>query len=181
MPVRKALAYSRKHTRPYTRKSTKKSKSYIKTVPPQKIAKRIMGDRAKFDAGGFKYVITLTAGKSILIRDLALEASRQYLNKVLDAELTGQYYLELKLYPHHILRENKSAGGTAGADRLSSGMKHSFGVTIGRAALVEKGKEIFVLGVDTEKAMSMAIGYLKQIRPKLPCNCAINVKINKKQ
>ena len=180
MAVRKAAAYSKIHTRPYTRKSTKKSKSYIKTVPPQKIAKRIMGDKKKFESGGFKYVITLTAGMKIMIRDLALEASRQYLNKVLDTELAGQYYLELKIYPHHILRENKSGGGVAGADRLSSGMKHSFGVTIGRGALVEKGKEIFVLGVDTDKAMSMAIGFLKQIRPKLPCKCSINVKINRK-
>jgi large subunit ribosomal protein L10e len=180
MAVRKALAYSKMHTRPYTRKSTKKSKSYIKTVPPQKIAKRIMGDQKTFEAGGFKYVLKLVVCQNVLIRDIALEASRQYLNKVLDADLTGEYYLELKVYPHHILRENKTGGGVAGADRVSTGMTQSFGTTIGRAAIVKKDKEIFIIGVNTEKAMGMAIAYLKQIRPKIPGKCAINVKINKK-
>jgi ribosomal protein L16/L10AE len=46
--------------------------------------------------------------------------------------------------PHHTLRENPLAAG-AGADRLSTGMKHSFGKTIGTACQVHKGKVIFEL------------------------------------
>jgi large subunit ribosomal protein L10e len=179
MPTRKASAYSKKHARPYTRRSTKKAKSYIKTVPPHKIAKRIMGDKNTFLGPGFKYTIKIVASEPVQIRDLALEAARQYLNKSFEKDLNGQYYLELKLYPHHIIRENKSAGGQAGADRLSSGMKHSFGVTIGRSAFVKKGKEIFVVGVHTEKAMGQAIHFLKQIKPKLPCRTQIIVDIKK--
>jgi large subunit ribosomal protein L10e len=180
MPVRKALAYSKRHVIPYTRKSAKKAKSYIKTVPPQKIAKMIMGDRKSFENDGFKFIIKLVATKNVLIRDLALEAVRQYINKVLEIDLTGQYYFELKVYPHHIIRENKSAGGQAGADRVSTGMAQSFGTTIGRGALVKQGQTLFIIGVNTDKAMSLAISYFKQARPKLPGKCSIEIERRKK-
>jgi len=42
-PLRKATAYSKKKVLPFTRVSKRKQKSYIKTVPPQKIVKFDMG------------------------------------------------------------------------------------------------------------------------------------------
>ncbi|MEM4230559.1 MAG: 50S ribosomal protein L16 [Candidatus Pacearchaeota archaeon] len=178
MPVRKALAYSKKYTRPYTRKSSVKSKSYIKTIPPQKIVKMRMGNVKAYENNEFKYVIRLLSNENVQIRDLALEASRQYINKMLDTELPGQYFFELRVYPHHIIREHKVLTG-AGADRMAVGMAHSFGVTIGRAALVKEGEEIFLVAVPTEKAMRLAIQFLKQVKSKLPCNCSISVEIKK--
>jgi hypothetical protein len=41
--VRKALAYSKRKVTPYTRTSKKKAKAFIKTLPPQKIVKFVMG------------------------------------------------------------------------------------------------------------------------------------------
>jgi len=178
MPVRKALAYSKKPARPYTRKSSTKSKSYIKTIPPQKIVKLRMGNQKAFESSEYKYIVRLLSSENIQIRDLALEASRQYVNKALDTELPGQYFFELKVYPHHIIREHKVLTG-AGADRMAIGMAHSFGVTIGRAARVKKGDEIFLIAVPTEKAMRQAIHFLRQVKSKLPCACSISVEIKK--
>ena len=52
--------------------------------------------------------------------------------------------MQIKCFPHHVIRENALAAG-AGADRLSTGMKHSFGKTIGTAARVFEGKVLIAL------------------------------------
>ena len=137
--LRKASAYSKKEVRPYTRKSSKKSKSFIKAVPQNKIVKFNMGN-SKLQKN---YTITLFSEEKVQIRDNALESCRMAINKELDKQIPGNYYFTVNVFPHHMLRENKSAGGVAGADRLSHGMKHSFGITIGRAAIVKEGKEVF--------------------------------------
>ena len=46
------------------------------------------------------------------------------------------YFFQLRIYPHHILRENPLAAG-AGADRMSTGMKCAFGKPISVAARVK--------------------------------------------
>jgi len=79
--VRRASAYSKRKPITNTRRSKKQQKSYIKTIPPQKIVKFNMGDYKSFEDGKFKNKITMSAGESIQIRDLALEAIRQSLNK----------------------------------------------------------------------------------------------------
>jgi len=178
MALRKALAYSKKPARPYTRKSAVKRKSYIKTIPPQKIVKMKMGDIKGYENGKFKYFVRLSSGEDILVRDNALEAARQYVHKALDTALLGQYYFELKVFPHHIIREHKVAQG-AGADRMAIGMAHSFGMTIGRSAFVREKQPIFIPAVATEKAMRIAIHALTQIKAKLPCHCLISVETKK--
>ena len=95
-----------------------------------------------------------------------------FVNKLLDQNALGQYYFAVKVYPHHILRENKTAAG-AGADRLSSGMKHSYGISIGRAAIVNAGKEIFFVSCENEKAARVARDALQQIKAKVPCRSRI--------
>ena len=170
--LRKASAYSKKKVRPYTRKSGKKKKSFIKAIPPSKIVKFSMGDRKGFANGKHKFSVKFISKERVQIRDNSLESCRTLLNKTLDKKAPGQYYFEIKVYPHHILRENKMAAG-AGADRLSSGMSHSFGVTVGRAAIVNAGKEIFVVTTETEKNARDARDALKMIRTKIPCKGSI--------
>jgi large subunit ribosomal protein L10e len=166
--LRKASAYSKKRVRPYTRKSAKKNRAYIKTVPPLRIVKYNMGDQQGSLTGKHKYSVTLVAEEKAQMRDNALEACRMLVNKCMDKDAPGEYYLVVKTYPHHILRENKAAGGTAGADRLSHGMKHSFGVTIGRAAIINPGKEVFEITCTTEKAAQIAKSSLTKIKSKIP-------------
>lgn len=169
MALRKALSYSKKRTRPYTRKSKVKSKSYIKTIPQQKIVKFRMGDIKGYESGKLKNIVKLVSGEKILIRDNALEASRQYVHRQLENELVGEYYFEVKVFPHHILRENKALTG-AGADRMQTGMQKSFGKTMGRAAMVKKGQAIFLVAIFHERSRTMVNGILSKIKAKLPCS-----------
>jgi len=82
--------------------------------------------------------------------------SEEFIEKILKGihnrfiqELIGkEFYLEVKIYPHHVLRENKMITG-AGADRMQTGMSRAFGKTIGRAALVKAGQIIFILAIKT--------------------------------
>lgn len=168
MALRKAAAYSKKRVRPYTRKSGKKAKAYIKAVPQNKIVKFNMGNARDFNQDKHKFVVSLSADEKVQIRDNALESGRMFVNKAMDTLSPGNYYLMVKVFPHHILRENKSAGGQAGADRLSTGMKHSFGITMGRAAIVGAGKEVFVVSCLDEKTARNARDVLAKIKPKIP-------------
>jgi len=172
MGLRKASSYSKKHTRPYTRKSIVKSKSYIKTIPPQKIVRFKMGAINDYEQGKLKYVARLVSGENILIRDNALESARQFMHKIFDVTFPGQYYFEVCVYPHHILRENKMLTG-AGADRMQTGMTLSFGTTAGRAAMVKENQDIFLTAALNEKIRGTIIKAIERIKAKLPCHARI--------
>ena len=168
MALRKAAAYSKKYTRPYTRKSKKKNKSYIKTVPQHKIVKFKMGDLKGYDKGKYHFLLRVKADENVLIRDNALEAVRQYVNKQLDKALPAMYYFEVKPFPHHILRENKMLTG-AGSDRMQTGMQLSFGKAMGRAAMVKAGQEIITIGTFNLKSMQTARTIINKVKSKFPC------------
>lgn len=176
--LRKASSYSRKRTRPYTRKSKRQQKSYIKVIPHNKIVKYNMGNLQAHNLGKFKNYVRLISTEKILIRDNSVESCRQLLNKTLDRKVPGRYYLEVRIYPHHILRNNKTAAG-AGADRLSTGMSHSFGVVEGRAAIVPAGKDIFLVTVEAESDVKSVREAMTMVKAKLPGRTKINFqKVN---
>ena len=168
MALRKASSYSKKHAVPYTRKSKIKQKSYIKAVPPQKIVKFHLGNTQGFMQGKFPYMVRMLADEYCQVRDNALEACRQYINKQLDVACPAQFYFKVSPVPHHILRENKMITG-AGADRMQTGMQLSFGKAIGRAAIVKKGTEIFMVAVSNDKHLITARNILGDVKAKLPC------------
>ena len=170
--LRKASSYSKKKVRPYTRKSRIKSKSYIKVIPHNKIVKYNLGNLRAFNEGKFKFHLHFVSTEKVQIRDNALESGRLVLNKNLEKKIPKQFYIEIKVYPHHILRNNKAAAG-AGADRLSSGMKHSFGVIEGRAAIVNPGKEIFFVATETEQGARVAREAMTILRSKMPCKTKV--------
>ena len=173
--LRKAGSYSKKYARPNTRTSKKRAKAFIKASPPNKIVKFNMGKRDKYDMGNFEIEIRILSSQNIQIRDSSIEAARQFLTRKLEKEMPGNFYLEIRTYPHHILRENKMLTG-AGADRMQSGMKHSFGKTSGRAAMVKSGKEIFLIAVSGDKNLRIAKAALQSIKSKLPCKTQIVVE-----
>lgn len=166
--IRKAGAYSKRYARPYTRKSKKKANNFIKTVPSQKISKFNMGNRKDYDSHKFDTLIRITSTHDVQIRDNALEAVRQYLTRNLEKAIPEQFYLEVKVHPHHILRENKMLTG-AGADRMQTGMSASFGKTVGRAARVKGGQDIFIIALSGEKAIKIARVLIDSCKVKLPC------------
>ncbi|MCK9568108.1 50S ribosomal protein L16 [Candidatus Pacearchaeota archaeon] len=178
MALRKAYAYSKKKVTPYTRISKKRQKAYIKAVPPSKIVKFRMGKRVDFEDGKLPHTLTLVTLENVQIRQNALEACRQFINKKLDEELGGQYFFRVIPFTHHVQRENKMLTG-AGADRMQTGMQLSFGKTIAKAAIMKKGAPIMSLSVATPKAVSFCRKILKQIKAKLPCKTGTVYTIKK--
>jgi large subunit ribosomal protein L10e len=172
MALRKANSYSKRKVVPYTRVSKKKSKAYIKTVPPQNIVKFTMGNRQLFDAGKLPHQMTVISTEKAQIRHNALEACRQYINKKMDTEFLTQYLFNVIPYPHHIQRENKMLTG-AGADRMQTGMQLSFGKAVGKSAIVKPGSKIFFIALSTPKAVQFTREVLREIKSKLPCKIKV--------
>jgi len=173
MALRRANSYSRKHVVPNTRISKQKKYAYAKVVPPALIVKFNMGNLKGFEAGKLQHILTLVADQNCQIRQNALEACRQFMDKKLFTEMNGQYYFRVIPYTHHIQRENKMLTG-AGADRTQKGMQLSFGRAIAKAAILKKGEPIMSVAVANPKAISFVRAIFKQIKSKLPCTTRIN-------
>jgi large subunit ribosomal protein L10e len=125
---------------------------YIHGSPSPKVSKFNMGDLSTH----FARRVHLVSREAVQIRHNALESARVSANKVLfDKYGETGYRLQLCVYPHIILRENKMIA-TAGADRLQEGMRRAFGKPTGRAARVHDGQSILIVyvpvdGVETAK------------------------------
>lgn len=171
--IRKASAYSKRYARPFTRKSKKRTKSFVKTVPFSKIVKFKMGDLKGFDAGKYPITLTVKSKEQVQIRDNAIEAIRQFMNRFLLLQVGKEFYLEVKPYPHHFLRENKMLTG-AGADRMQTGMSRAYGKTMGRAALIKKDQTIFVVAVKNTKDEITARKLVHSVKSRMPCKIAID-------
>jgi len=176
--LRKAVAYSKKKVTPYTRVSKKKQKSYIKTVPQAKIVKFAMGKESLYREGKLPHCMTLVTTEKIQIRQNAFEACRQYINKKLDNEFSGQYLFKIIPFSHHIQRENKMLTG-AGADRMQSGMQLSYGKPVGKSAILKPNGRIFFVAVSNPKAVQFVRSLFKQVKSKLPCKTKILYEIKK--
>lgn len=168
MGLRKAASYSKKPATPYTRNSRRKNKAYIKTIPHVKVAKFTIGDQKGYRAGKHKFVVRLVSNEDVLLRDNAIEAGRMHIHKIMEEQIPGQYFFGVKVHPHHFLRNNKTSG-VAGADRLSTGMSHSFGVIEGRAAIVPKNKDIFFISCIDEKGARIIREAMESVKAKMPC------------
>jgi len=171
MGIRPNRAY-RDWDRPNTRHATRvQRKDFIGGIPGIKIRRFVVGAQTK----DFSHVVSLKVGKAVQIRDNAIESFRQKLVRDLTNTVgKDNWTMKLRLFPHHILRENKTASG-AGADRVSSGMKHAFGKNIGRAAQIKKGK-IFVSVVVDEINVEDVIKLFKKAKSKLYIDAKILVE-----
>lgn len=167
--LRKGCCY-RKIERAYTRKSKYKSKGYIKAFPPHKISRFEMGEKGK----QYEYTVKLISKGTLQIRHNAIEAARMVVNRRLQDDLGTNYYLQINVFPHHGLRENKMLGG-AHADRLQTGMAHSFGKVVGSAAQVKKGKQVFTAFV-FKAGLDQAKEALKAATPRLPGSFMVEIK-----
>lgn len=165
--LRKFVAY-RRLERPYTRFSRYKKLSYVRSRPVCKVVRFDVGEVN----GRFTHKLDLVSKSDLQIRDNAIESARQTSNRLLEKTLgkTG-YRFMTRIYPHHVLRENPLAAG-AGADRLSTGMAHSFGKPIGLAARVKAGSPLFTVLVNKEN-VRLARMALKRASYKVPCACSI--------
>lgn len=164
----------RRLERPYTRKSKYRSKAFVRSVPANKVVKFEMGDLSR----KFPFVVLLHSGADVQLRHNSLESARKSANRYLEDKVgKKQFKLKFRVYPHHILRNNPLASG-AGADRMSTGMKMSFGKAVGIAARVYKDQpilEVHCLAKDV-KAAKIA---LTRARHKFPVGGYLSVEEQK--
>ena len=132
----------------------------------------------KFEMGNpkgiFDTMLRLNTQKSMNIRHNAIESARMTSNRLLERNLGKSYHLKIKIYPFHVLRENPLAAG-AGADRMSTGMKKSFGKSIGSAARVKAGQTLMEVRVNKENTR-LAKEALNRAAKKFSCSCKIVTK-----
>ncbi len=132
-------------------------------VPGSKVVHYDMGNLQE----NFPVVLNLVIREPCQIRHTSLEAARVAANRYLLKQLgRTNFHLKLRVYPHHVIRENKQATG-AGADRVSSGMRRAFGKAVGTAAQVEAGQELFTLSIPPQYLNDAKIA-LKRAGHKLP-------------
>ncbi len=169
--LRKWVAY-RKIERSYCRYAKKvRKKAFVKSRPGKKVIKFDMGD-LKGGADQFPLLLQLTSKDAAQVRANAIEAARQTSLRKLEEKLGRQgFHFKILMVPHHTIRENPLAAG-AGADRLSTGMKHSFGKTIGTAARVEKGKVVMELALPA-KEENFGREILARASKKLPIRTTV--------
>jgi large subunit ribosomal protein L10e len=120
----------------------------------------------------FPHKVLLVSKADIQLRHNAIESARMACIRLLEGTLgKNGFRFQVRVYPHHILRENPLAAG-AGADRMSTGMQRSFGKCIGLAAQVKKGKTIFSVDVDKVN-LDTAKRALKSASHKFACQTTI--------
>jgi len=149
-------------------------REYITGIPGSKIAQHKMGNKRK-DASEYPVQISLVLEESVQIRHGSLEASRLSANRHLIQELgEGNYKMVLRKFPHQVLRENKQATG-AGADRVSDGMRQSFGKIVGTAARIQSGERLFTAWCEPEQAEAVKEAYRRAYN-KITPPCRIKVE-----
>ena len=144
---------------------------YIRGSPAPKVSKFNMGDLTTH----FPRRVRMESMEMVQIRHNALESGRVAANKVLfDKYGETGYKLELCVYPHIILRENKMIA-TAGADRLQEGMRRAFGKPTGRAARVHVGQSIYIVSVPVD-GVETARHALHTAGTKMPMRSRVKVE-----
>jgi large subunit ribosomal protein L10e len=148
---------------------------HIKGKPQIKIAKFNSGNTKR----QFEYCVQLMINEKVQIRHMALESTRLAANKTLE-KTTGEtgYSSRLRVYPHIRLRENKTIAA-AGADRLSEGMRRSFGKANSLAVRARQGQVIMEMNVNKEH-LEAAKSALRKACVKLPGTPSIKFFENKK-
>ena len=123
-----------------------KNKPYIKSrfcrgVPDSKIRIYDCGAK-KTHVDQFPFVAHLVSDEKEQITSCALEAARVSCNKYL-IKTTGKegFHIRIRCHPFHVIRQNKMLS-CAGADRLSSGMRGSYGKPMEMAARIDIGEMI---------------------------------------
>jgi len=134
--VRKpAKMYRNISKKAYTRRE------YMGGVPGSKIVQFEMGNLSQ----EFPTEVDLVVEEACQIRHSALEAARITVNRRLLKDVgRSNFHFKVRVFPHHVLRENKQATG-AGADRVSEGMRLAFGKAVGTAARVDPDQKIMTV------------------------------------
>ena len=115
----------------------------------------------------FPFVAHLVSDEKEQLTSSALEAARIACNKYM-IKFAGKdtFHIRCRAHPFHVIRQNKMLS-CAGADRLSSGMRGSYGKPMELAARVEIGQ--ILLSVRTKESNGIhVIEALRRSKFKFP-------------
>lgn len=118
--------------------------------------------------------VSLKCNHQVQISSNTLEAIRITINGVLQRKLgRPNYRLRVRPKPFHKIRENRMLA-FAGADRVQSGMRNSFGRSTGVCARVKAGQIIIDIGTHI-KNLPLIRDRLRVASMKIPSSCQIVV------
>ena len=122
----------------------------------------------------YSHLVDLVLEETCQVRDNAIESARLIINRFMIKRIgKDDYFMRIRLYPHHILRENKQAQG-AHADRIQKGMSHPFGRPIGRAIRVKSGEVLMSVLVNKDH-IALAKEGLLRAKARMPCTVHVEV------
>ena len=133
----------KKIKRPSYQKKRSRShrKEYVRGGPDSVLRMFDTGNR-KRPLGDWELSLGIKIMHDLQLSHRTLEAIRTSLNRNLQKSLTREVFLiRIRPHPWQMIRENKMMA-FAGADRLQSGMRNSFGRVMGRAARVHANQTI---------------------------------------
>ncbi len=152
-------------TRAYTRKD------YIRKIPGSRIVQYDMGNLS----GEFPLKVTLVVKESAHLSHNALEAARIASNRYMQRKAGRMgYHLKIRVYPHHIVRENPMATG-AGADRVQDGMRKAFGKPVSSVAIVKPNQKVLTIYTN-KRNFKDAKESLRRAAMKFPVTCRIEIE-----
>ncbi|MHA1803108.1 MAG: 50S ribosomal protein L16 [Promethearchaeota archaeon] len=164
--------YSRWTRRPYQHKrSANHRREYARGGAQSKI-QRYWGGNKSIPWEEWDLVVGLIVTRNVQISSNALEAIRISINGMLMKKLGRQNFrLRIRPIPFHKIRENRMLA-FAGADRVQTGMRKSFGRATGVCARVRVGSVIVDVGTSL-KNLAIVRDRLRVASMKVPCECRV--------
>jgi len=161
--------YSKWNRRPYQHKrSANHRREYARGGAQSKIT-RYWGGNMEVDWDDWEIVLGLRVAKQIQVSSNALEAIRITVNSPLQKILgRTNYRMRVRSKPFQKYRENRMLA-FAGADRVQSGMRNSFGRSTGMCARVRAGSIIVDVGTHL-KNLEVVRDRLRVASMKISCN-----------
>ena len=155
-----------------------KNKPYPKSrfnrgVPDSKLSIYDIG-RKRANVLDFPLCVHLVSNEREQISAEALEAARITANRYMIKHAgKDNFHMRIRIHPFHVVRINKMLS-CAGADRLQSGMRASYGKSYGRVGRVDFGD--IILSVRTKEAFSaVAIEALRRSKHKFAGKQSIKI------
>ena len=166
--------YSKWSRRPFQyKRSANRRREFARGGAQSKIVRYWGGNKEKpFEE--FEIVVALKVDKQIQISSNALEAIRITINGALQKRLgRNNFRLRVRSKPFQKYRENRMLA-FAGADRVQSGMRNSFGRSTGVCARVRAGSVICEVGCALRN-LPLVRDRLRVAGMKVPSSCQIVV------
>ena len=173
MATRRPWHCYRKWTRrPFQyKRSSNRRREYARGGSQSKIVRFWGGDKS-IPWENWELVVGLKVNRQIQISSNALEAIRVTINSALQKKLgRTNFRFRVRPKPFQKIRENRMLA-FAGADRVQTGMRNSFGRSAGVCARVKAGSIICDVGISL-KDIDTVRDRLRVASMKIPCSCQV--------